>query len=264
MTMRQIMKRAAVFGVGAIVTVGCDQPTPVAPAEPAASGEALIHRGADKKLNPKLCALSRHDFTLKSTNDYFPLGVGSRWLLRGKEDGVPVELRITVLEETEVVGGVRTRVIEERHIENGELAEVSRNFFAATKEGTACYLGEEVDIYEDGEIVSHEGAWRADAPGNRPGIFIPADPRVGMKYDMEGAPGVAEDEGEIVAKGKRERVPAGTFTKTIRIRELNRLDGGVDFKVFARGVGIIVDGPLSLVKYRIVNGDDRDSDDEDG
>jgi hypothetical protein len=262
--MRRIMIHLAALGVGAITMIGCDRQTPLEPDVTPVVAEPLAGRRATQTLSPALCALSRRDFTLKSTNDYFPLDVGSRWLLRGKENGVRVELRITVLEETEVVGGVRTRVIEERHIENGELAEVSRNFFAATKAGTACYLGEEVDIYEDGEIVSHEGAWRADAPGNRPGIFIPADPRVGMKYDMEGAPGVAEDEGEIVGKGERVRVPAGTFTKTIRIRELNRLDGGVDFKVFARGVGIIVDGPLSLVKYRIVNGDDRDSDDEGG
>ena len=60
------------------------------------------------------------------------------------------------------------------------------------------YFGEEVDIYEDSEVVSHEGAWRADEPGNHPGIFMPADPKPGMRFAMEGAPGVAEDEGRIV------------------------------------------------------------------
>ena len=41
-------------------------------------------------------------------------------------------------------------------------------------------------------------------------------------------------------------VPAGHFTKTIRIREFNPLDGGKDFKVFAAGVGIVVDGVQKL------------------
>jgi hypothetical protein len=48
-----------------------------------------------------------------------------------------------------------------------ELIEISRNYFAQTQTGpapgTVCYFGENVDIYEDGEIVSHEGAWRAEA-----------------------------------------------------------------------------------------------------
>jgi hypothetical protein len=155
---------------------------------------------------------------------------------------------------------VTTRVLEERHFEDGELVELSRNFFAATREGTVCYLGEEVDIYEDGEIVSHAGAWRADAPGNAPGIFMPADPRVGMKYAMENAPGIAEDAAEIVRKDFRVRVPAGVFKRTLGIRETNPLDGDVGFKVFARGVGLVVDETLKLVRYRIARDDDRDSD----
>jgi hypothetical protein len=36
--------------------------------------------------------------------------------------------------------------------------EISRNYFAMCKPtSNAIYFGEDVDIYEDGEIVSHEG-----------------------------------------------------------------------------------------------------------
>ena len=45
---------------------------------------------------------------------------------------------------------------------NGELVEVSRNFYArCTQTGDIYYFGEDVDIYEDGVVVSHDGAWLA-------------------------------------------------------------------------------------------------------
>jgi hypothetical protein len=240
----------------------CDQSAPLEPELVPANQTPEMDRVHAQTLPPELCALSRGDFTLASVNDFFPLGVGSHWLFRGRENGTRMELRINVLNETEVVGGVTTRVIQEREWENGELIEVSRNFFAATSEGAVCYLGEEVDIYEDGQIVSHEGAWRADAPGNRPGIFMPASPRRGMSFQMEGAPGIAEDAGEVVNVGRRVRVPAGSFRETVRIQETNPLDGSSGFKVFADDVGLIVDGPLSLVRYRVTGSDERDGDDD--
>lgn len=43
------------------------------------------------------------------------------------------EAVIAVLDETEVVDGVETRVVEERETKAGELVEVSRNFFAIDK-----------------------------------------------------------------------------------------------------------------------------------
>jgi hypothetical protein len=201
---------------------------------------------ADQRLDPELCAFNRGGFTLGSKNHYFPLAVGSWWLLEGKEDGTRIRARITVLDETTEVGGVLTRVVEEREWAGDALTEVSRNFFAEAPDGTVCYFGEDVDIYRNGQIAAHEGGWRADAPGNRPGIIMPADPRPGMIFQMEGAPGVAQDEGKVV-RGRPVQVPAGSFTETIRVVESTPRGGGKDLKVFAKDVGIVVDGPLSLV-----------------
>jgi hypothetical protein len=172
--------------------------------------------------------------------------VGDQWSYEGEEDEVPVSLLITVLGETRLIDGVTTRVIEEREWEDGELLEISWNYFAQAAAGTICYFGEDVDIYEGEEEIIHEGAWCADAPGNAPGIFMPADPRPGMKYPMELAPGVAEDAGQIVGIGPYE-VPADTYSETIRVRESSPLDTGFGYKIFASGTGLIVDGPLELV-----------------
>jgi hypothetical protein len=240
------MRSAALTAlVASLVAAACDQAEPPTAAVPPAPSEHTLPR----ELDVALCAFGQ-TFTLASVNDYFPLGVGSEWNLEGEEGGALIELRIRVLNETEVVGGVTTRVIEEVEWEDGELLEVSRNFVAATEDGTLCYFGEDVDIFEDGG-VSHEGAWRADQPGNFPGILMPVDPRPGVRFTMEGAPGVAEDQGRVVGAGPTV-TPVGRFTEVIRIRESNPLDGGFDFKVYAKDVGLLVDGPLSLVSYQVV------------
>jgi hypothetical protein len=200
-----------------------------------------------KKLGLDVCDPSAGGFSTASTNPYFPMEVGNQWTYEGEEDGVPVRLLITVLDETRLVAGVTTRVIEEREWEDDDLLEVSWNYYAAAGDGTICYFGEDVDIYEEDEVV-HEGAWCADEPPDAPGIFMPADPRPGMKYPMEFAPGIAEDEGTIVGIGPV-TVPFGRFRETIRVREFNPLDGDKGYKVFAAGTGLVIDGPVELADF---------------
>jgi len=204
--------------------------------------------GSLQMLDIAMCAADQGGFSATSTNPYFPFQVGSQWIYDGEESGVAIHLEITALDQQETVGGVATQVIQERETANGVLTEVSRNFFAQTSDGTVCYFGESVDIYDSNGNVTHEGSWRGDDPGNAPGIIMPASPKPGMKFQFESAPGIAEDQGSIVGSGPEE-VPAGRFTETIRIRELNPLDGGKDLKSYAAGVGLIVDGTLRLTSY---------------
>jgi hypothetical protein len=199
-------------------------------------------------LDIAICAGNQGGFSATSTNPYFPFHVGSQWVYDGEESGVAIHLEITALDEQETVGTVATQVIQERETANGVLTEVSRNFFAQTSDGTVCYFGESVDIYDSNGNVTHDGSWRGDDLGNAPGIIMPASPKPGMKFQFESAPGIAEDQGSIVGSGPEE-VPAGRFTETIRIRELNPLDGGKDLKSYAAGVGLIVDGTLRLTSY---------------
>ena len=169
-------------------------------------------------------------------------------MLEGVDDeGATILLIITVLDETEVVADVTTRVLEEMELVDDELIEVPRNFFAQAPDGTVCYFGEEVDIFEDGVIVSHEGAWRADEPGNQPGIIMLANPVVGDIYSQEDAPEVAEDQAEVQALGETIVVPAGTFNDTLRTEDCNRLDGTTDTKVFVRDIGLAIDQDVQLL-----------------
>jgi hypothetical protein len=202
------------------------------------------------ELDIGICAPSAGPFSTNITNPYFPLPVGAVWELSGVANGVKEDLRITVLKKTESVAGITVRVMEERHQEDGELVEVSRNFFVQAPDGTVCYYGEDVDMYEDGQVVSHEGAWRAGVNGALPGILMPANPEVGMTYAQEVAPGVAEDRAEIVSIGKTATVPAGTFRNTLETRETTALEpGSVSVKRYAPGVGLIYDKPVKLDRF---------------
>lgn len=213
-------------------------------------------------LDLALCAPGQNTFTLAIDNAYYPLPVGRQLVLSGREQGRQIGLQVTVLDATESLyrgkNKVTTRVVGETEwydadangaIDAGEtLIESSLNYIAQSGNGTVCYFGEAVDIYEGGVVVSNEGSWRADEQGHAPGILMPVAPVAGMTFQQEVAPGIAEDRATILATGSV-TVPAGTFENALKVRDFNPLDGSRGVKWYAPNVGIAVDGPLELVSY---------------
>lgn len=199
-----------------------------------------------------------------SQNPYFPLRPGSVSVLEGEEDDegqtVFIRVEITTLRETERIRfetadgdtiNVRARVLEEREFEDGELIEVSRNFVALCRQTSDIYyFGEDVDDYEDGEIVGHGGEWRAGVDGARPGILFPGTFLLGARYFQEVAPGVAEDRTRNVAMNLDVDTPVGSFTACVGVLDSNALDpgAGADPKVYCPGVGLVLDDFFSLVE----------------
>ena len=182
-------------------------------------------------------------------NRFFRLEPGLQLVLEGEEDGETVQAIITVLDETETVDGIETRVVEERESEGGELVEVSRNFFAVcAATGNVFYFGETVDDYENGQVVSNEGAWRVGEGENRPGLMMPAQPLIGARYYTEIAPEIALDRTEIVALPVRVETPAGTFEGCFEAVDTTPLEPEArDAKVYCPDVGIVRDEALELV-----------------
>jgi hypothetical protein len=207
-------------------------------------------QGFENLMDIGVCDPDAGTFTVDIDNPFFPLPVGHRIVLEGEESGTSLLVRMTVLDEIETVAGVETRVVEEFEAKNGQVVEISRNYFAQTQDGTVCYFGEEVDIFdEDGDVTSHAGAWRADGKANLPGIFMPSAIQVGLAFQQEFAPGIAEDQAKIVALGDATEVPEGTFADTVTFLDGNPLDGSEDTKVYARGIGLIVDGSARMTSY---------------
>lgn len=201
-------------------------------------------------LSIAVCDPSAGPFSVALTNRFLPLPVGRQLVLEGREDGKPNRLTITVLDQVEVVAGVSTRVVEERQTAAGELVEVARNFFTQAGDGTICYFGEDVDIFENGVVVSHQSQWRAGVNGNRPGIIMPAHPKLGDAYQQEDAPGVAEDRARVTVLGQRVIVPAGTFDDTLTTLEDSALESGSETKIYASGVGLVKSADLELTSFQ--------------
>jgi hypothetical protein len=195
-------------------------------------------------------AVGAGDLATVGENPYLVLKPGYQLTLEGRESGKLVRLIVSVLDETTMVGGIEARVVEERETEDGELVEVSRNYVAVHKATRdVYYLGEDVDVYKGGKVVSHEGAWRHGAVGAKLGLLMPAAPVIGQRYYQEMAPGVAMDRAEVVSVSQRVTTPAGTFEKCLKTAESTPLERGREFKLYAPGVGLVADGSLLLVSY---------------
>ncbi len=196
-----------------------------------------------------------YDFATNGSNPYFILEPGYQVILEGEDDGEMVRVEITVFNETKIVDGVNTRVVEEREFEDGEIIEISMNYFAIdTRTLSVFYFGEDVEDYEDGEIVGEEGEWLSGKDGATFGLIMPGSPiLIGARYYQEYAPGVAMDRGEIKSLSETIETPKGTFQDCLFIMDSSGLESGeADPKYYAPGIGIIQDEELKLVDYGYV------------
>ena len=188
----------------------------------------------------------RDQLTSSGRNPYFVLEPGYVLRLVDATD----TLVITVTPTTRVVDGVETRIVEERESSHGKLVEVSRNFYAISRRtNSVYYFSEEVDMFTNGKITSHEGAWLAGVKGAKYGLMMPGVPLIGGRYYQEMAPGAAMDRAEIVATSESFTVPAGAFRNVLRTLESSALESGKEPKLYGRDVGLLQEGSLKLVKY---------------
>ena len=180
-------------------------------------------------------------------NRYFILEPGYELVLQDGNE----QLVVVVTDQTKQIGDFDTRVVEERESRGGKLTEVSRNFFAISKKtNNVYYFGEEVDIYRNGKVVAHEGAWLAGQKGARFGLMMPGEPTLNARYYQELAPGVAMDRAEIVSLTDQRKTPAGNFTNVLKIAETNPLEHhSLEYKYYAADIGLLQDEQLKLVKY---------------
>jgi hypothetical protein len=211
---------------------------------------------------PKWCT-----WRTQGNNPFFKLRPGYRIVLEDDEEKVV----ITVLDRTKVVAGVRTRVVVEDEYEKDgdELIRVERslNYYARCEETNSIfYFGEDVDMFdEDGNLVSHEGAWLAGRNGAKPGISMPGTPLVGAKYYEEIAPAdSALDKNQIVAVDPNCTVDDEHFTRPcVKTVGTNDCNTDEDEKVYVAGIGIVYDNGLLITDYGFIDDDDDDDEEDD-
>jgi hypothetical protein len=232
---------------GSATSVCIDGLTAAVVQEPAAARGAP--QGEEKKWTD-VFHTAPEDMTSTGQSLFWILEPGRKMTYQGKEGGKNHDLVITVLKETKKVDGVETRIVEERESVDGQLIEVSRNYFAISKKtNDVYYFGEDVDMYKDGKVVSHEGAWLSGEKGAHFGLFLPGTPLLGARFYQEVAPGQAMDRAEIVSLNETVETPSGKYDKVMKYEETTPLEKGAkEYKWFAPGVGLIQDADLKLVK----------------
>ncbi len=200
----------------------------------AASAAVLAAKAPQKADFRSAFSVEKAKLSSTGRGTYFILEPGYKLHMQSGKD----TLIITVLDETKVVDGVTTRIVEERETEGGQLAEVSRNYFAVdTASGDVYYFGEDVDMYKNGKVTGHEGAWLSGVNGAKFGLLVPGAPKPGDRYYQESAPKVAMDRAEVVAVNEVIKVPAGIFKDCLHTKESSALESGTESKYLRAGRG---------------------------
>jgi hypothetical protein len=191
--------------------------------------------------------LNPAEFQATVDNVWFPLVPGEMQVHEGEEidEGETLQIRVesTVLSETDTIAGIEVTVVEVQEFEDGELVELTLDYYAQHMDGTVYYMGERVDEYEDGELVGHEGQWLAGEGDNQAGIFMPAEPQVGDEFEQERAPGIAEDESKVLALDETVTVPAGTFSGCMKTEDFDPLGPETEIKFYCPDIGLVREEP---------------------
>lgn len=190
---------------------------------------------------------------LSITNRYFPFHVGRVKhfeIQQGHTDGEELHAYLPDTRTFAWSGTtVACRVLQETSVEDGVVAEISRNYFAQADDGTVYYFGETVDNYDGGVIVNHHGSWLVGGPtgsdpaetavATDPTVYMPARPEVGDVFKPEDLYPFVDESDLVVRAGITSSTPYGVFKDCIEIRESSRLDTSTETKWYAPGFGAV-------------------------
>ena len=198
------------------------------------------------------------DFVVGVDNPYFPLDPGTVLRYEGQSDGEREVVTIRVTDQTKEIMGVTAVVVRDTVEVAGKVTEDTFDWYAQDIDGNVWYMGEDTKEYEDGKVVSTEGAWEAGVNGALPGVIMPARPEVGLAYTQEHYAGEAEDKGRIVALGEHVTVPFGSFDEVLVTEDWTPLEPKIrEHKSYAPGIGVVfeeivrgAEGVLRLVEVR--------------
>jgi hypothetical protein len=197
-------------------------------------------------------------------NRWMPLVPGTQFVLEGRSNrgGGPLPHRVilTVTDLTKVIDGVRTVVLWDRDMNEGEIEESELAFHAQDNDGNVWGMGEYPEEYEDGRFHGAPKTWIAGLEGARAGLALPGDPRSGSPPYLQGLSEKIDfyDCGRVHEMGQRVCVAGTCYDSVMVIDEWSPHDpeSGHQRKFYAPGVGNVqitaVDDPedetLVLVK----------------
>lgn len=194
--------------------------------------------------------VAKGDLASNGRNPYFILEPGYKLILEGGD----ARTTITVTDETRIIDGVETRVVEDCQTHDGELIEICRTYFAVSQKTHDVFcLGEDVDIYLAGCVVAHDGSWITGIDGATGSLVLPGQPRLRVTRYEEAAVEVREgplNRVEVVGLGITVVTPAGEFKNCLRIMEASRTAPvNIVHKYYCPGVGLVQADDMKLITY---------------
>jgi hypothetical protein len=182
------------------------------------------------------------EFVAAVDHPYFSLAPGTTFIYTAETDAGTETNKVRVTHDTKVILGVPCVVVADSVWLEGELIEATFDWYTQHQDGAVWYFGEDVDNFENGALVDHEGTWEAGVDGAKPGIVMAASPRVGDSYRQEFYEGEAEDMAEVMSVNESATVPAGAFHNCVKTREWTPLEPDIEsHKFYAPGVGFVLE-----------------------
>ena len=164
-------------------------------------------------------------------NRFLPLVPGTVLVLEGQASrgggGAPHRVMFIVTDLTKVINGVRTVVVWDRDVSNGQLVESELAFFAQDNVGRVWNLGEYPEEFDQGQFLGAPNTWIAGQAGAKAGVHMLAKPRVGRPRYLQGfAPDIEFlDTAKVFDTGRSVRVPLDLYNDVVVTDETSPLDG---------------------------------------
>jgi hypothetical protein len=187
------------------------------------------------------------------SHGYFPLVPGTLWVYEGDDEGLPLREEVRILAQERVISGVPCVGVEERAWVDGELKEVTTEWYAEDRRGNVWKFGEESFEADDlGGLVPTADSWLAGQPGTWPWLALSADPQPGDV--IAGYTPVGQDDLYVQSVSETAVVPAGTFLGCLQILENPDEPDDTDIILYAPGVGRVSEqnasGSMQLTEHR--------------
>ncbi len=182
------------------------------------------------------------------TNTFQPMAPGMQFLLDGvvvDKSGTrhPHRLQETVTDLTKVLDGVRTVVVHEQDIQDGQLQESELFFVSQDRDSTIWTFGEYPEEYSGGKLTGAPASWLSGVANAHAGIALQGNPQPGTPVYRQGyAPSVGfEDCASVFQTGQHVCNGSTCYDNVLVTDEFapNAPSGGHQRKYYGPGIGAI-------------------------
>jgi hypothetical protein len=209
--------------------------------------------------SPTLPEFDADDFRSRERidNPYFPALRGTVYTYGNIPEGDDEDTErndVFATFENKMVLGVNAHVVRDTAYENGLLVEDTLDYYAQDKNGNVWYFGEDVFNYrydDDGNYLStdSDGAWLANGVTAFPGYIMPTRETLealGNGYFQEFAPGIAEDQADLISFNATADLDIGFFKDVLQTLDTTQLEPDQrEHKKYEPGVGLVAEEELN-------------------